>query len=308
MDMEMAADGSVWVLEYGSDWYFNKNGSLLQLLPESSKHLPDFKIEPVAGNKRSFTVKSASNPGNVKITVTWWLTTGATERELGNGSNITVPGDEGSELRAVASDGKNPVYVARLSLLNEKATPELRLTLAGNPRAVSFNQPLSFEVKSATLPDAAQVTITARYIPPTGHDAGSLQFSPEIAALVTANQCLACHQVDNSSIGPSYLNVSLKYRNRSDAFDYLKAKLKSGGGGVWGTVPMPPQIALKDSDADIILRSILGLSEGISQSKGLLKGTLTLAPRPANAGDGGAWEFTAEAPGFTSAKFRIPAK
>jgi cytochrome c len=312
MDMEMAADGSIWLLEYGSDWYFNKNGKLLQLLPagrglETLPTAPNIEVATVAGKDRTYEV--VSNNGKYDpFLVTWWLTIGATERKLGVGPSITLaPEDQGSELRAVIDTNGVPSF-ARISLLKEVLAPELQLQLAGKPASLAFGQVITFAVKSPTLPDAAQTTITARYIPPTGHDAGSLQFSPEIAALVTANQCLACHQVDNSSIGPSYLNVSLKYRNRSDAFDYLKTKLKSGGGGIWGKVPMPPQTALKDADADTILRSILGLSEGISQSKGLLKGTLTLAPKPANAGDGGAWEFTAEAPGFTSAKFRIPAK
>jgi cytochrome c len=114
--------------------------------------------------------------------------------------------------------------------------------------------------------------------------------------------------VDVASVGPPYLNVALKYRDRPDALDYLKNKVKTGGGGVWGEIPMPPQIAVKDADADTILRAILNLSEGISQTKGSLKGKITLAPKTATAGDGGAWEFSAEAPGFTTAKFRVPAK
>lgn len=114
--------------------------------------------------------------------------------------------------------------------------------------------------------------------------------------------------MDVASVGPQYLSVALKYRDRPDSLDYLKNKVKTGGGGVWGEIPMPPQIALKDTDADTILRAILQLSEGISQTKGSLKGKLTLAPKPATAGDGGAWEFSAEAPVFTTAKFRVPAK
>ncbi len=49
MDMEMAADGSIWLLEYGSDWYFNKNGSLKHILPASAKASPQIAIQPVAG-------------------------------------------------------------------------------------------------------------------------------------------------------------------------------------------------------------------------------------------------------------------
>jgi len=70
---------------------------------------------------------------------------------------------------------------------------------------------------------------------------------------------------------------------------------------------MPPQIALKQEDADKLVAAILGLSDGISQSKGTLEGTLQLAPGY-GAEAGGAWEISAEAPGYAPAKLRIPAQ
>ena len=306
MDMEMANDGSIWLLDYGSEWWFNKNGFLSRLLPPSANRSPVISIQPVAGKDRSFAIQSATDPDNDAITVTWWLTTGATERKLGSGSSITVPAGAGSEVRAVASDGKSPNSVARISLTQEITAPELTLKLAGNAKSYNFGASVDFEISGAPTVDAAQVIVRARYIPPTGHDAGGPQLSPEITALVTANLCLACHQVDRPSVGPAYLNVALKYRDRPDAIDYLKTKLKTGGAGAWGEVPMPPQIALKDGDADTIVRAILGLSEGITEAKGSVAGMLELAPKPATGGAGGAWEFSAEAPGFTAAKFRLP--
>ena len=308
MDMEMANDGSIWLLDYGSEWWFNKNGFLSRLLPNSANRSPVISIQPVAGTDLTFAVNSATDPDSDPITVTWWLTTGATERKLGSGKSITVPAGEGSEVRAVASDGKSPNTVARISLSREIAAPELRLTLTDKAKSYNFGATVAFKIAGTPNPDPAQVVVRARFIPATGHDAGGPQFNPEITALVTANQCLACHQVDRASVGPQYLSVSLKYRDRPDALDYLKAKLKSGGAGAWGEIPMPSQIALKDDDADTILRTILGLSEGISETKNSIAGNIQLAPPPATSGAGGAWEFSAEAPGFTTAKFRIPAK
>lgn len=306
IDMEMAADGSLWLLDYGTSWYFNTNGQILRLLPPSANRSPEITIEPVPGKALTFRVKSATDPDNDPFTVTWWLTTGATERNLGSGSSITLPPGEGSEIRAVATDEKSPAAVARISLVAVKTLPALTLALAGNPADLDFGTSVGFKVTGNPTP--AETIVRARYIPATGHDAGGPQFSSEITALATANLCLACHQVDHASVGPQYLNVALKYRDTPDALDRLKAKVKAGGSGVWGQVPMPPQTALKDSDADTLLRAILGLAEGISETKGTLDGTLKLAPEPATAGPGGAWEFSAEAPGFTPAKFRIPAK
>ncbi|MEO5714325.1 MAG: PQQ-dependent sugar dehydrogenase, partial [Luteolibacter sp.] len=308
MDMEMAADGSVWLLDYGSEWWFNKNGNVSCLLPKSTNQSPTLAIEPVAGKSDTFTVKSAADPDNDKLTITWWITNGVTDTKLGSGSTVTLPPGGGSEIRAVASDGKSPVTVARISLIQEKAMPELTLKLGDNKKSLGFGEPVTFSVQSTTPPDAAQTIVRARYIPTTGHDAGGPQMSTDATAVATANACLACHQVDKTSVGPQYLNVSLKYRDRPDALNYLKDKVKSGSSGVWGGIPMPPQIALKDNDADTLLRAILGLADGISESTGSLEGNLKLASKPSDAEAGGAWEFSAEAPGYSSAKFRIPAK
>jgi cytochrome c len=309
MDMEMAADGSIWMLSYGSEWWFNQNGSIVQLLPESANQSPTIIIEPVTGKDRTYSVKSATDPENDPLTVTWWLTTGVTERKLGSGTTITLPPSAvGSEVRAVASDGTSPNSAARISLVHEKTMPALALQLSGNPESCGFGETVGFQITSQTAPDAAQASIHVRYIPPTGHDTGGPQFPEKITALITANQCYACHQVDKASVGPQYLDVALKYRDRPDGLDYLKAKLKAGGKGVWGEIPMPPQIALKNEDADTILRSIFSLAECISESHGCLDGKIILAPKPAIATDGGAWEFSAEAPGFTPARLRIAAK
>ena len=309
MDMEMAADGSIWMLDYGTEWWFNRNGRIVRLLPEKANQSPSIEIAPVAGKDRTYTVKSAIDPENDPLTVTWWLTTGVTERKLGSGTTITIPATAtGSEVRAVASDKKSPNIAAAISLAHEKTMPELALKLSGDAASYAFGETVSFNITSGTLPDATQTSLHVRYIPATGHDAGGPQLSEKITALITANQCYACHQVDKASVGPHYLNVALKYRDRSDGLDHLKVKLKAGGKGAWGEIPMPPQIALKDQDSNTILRAILGLADGISQTHGSLDGKITLAPKPATAGDGGAWEFSAEAPGYTPAKFRIAAR
>lgn len=305
MDMEMAADGSIWLLDYGSEWWFNKNGFLSHVLPEAANQSPRITIAPVAGQEHAFAVVSATDAEGDPLTVTWWLTTGVTERMLGSGNSITVPPGEGTEIRAVASDGKSPNGIARIPLVEQSAAPGLELKLAGHPTELAPGETVRFEITSAAPVDAARASVRARYIPQTGHDSGSLGFSPEVTALVTTNQCLACHQVDVTSVGPAYLDVALKYRQDPEALTRLKEKLKSGGSGVWGDVPMPPQAAVSNADAARILQAVLNLSDGVSEARGSLAGELKLAPVSAA---GGAWEFSAEVPGFTSAKFRIPAE
>jgi len=70
---------------------------------------------------------------------------------------------------------------------------------------------------------------------------------------------------------------------------------------------MPPQVALKPEDADKLIAAILSLSAGMTETRGSLNGSIQLSP-DFGAEPGGAWEISAEAPGYAPAKTRIPAK
>jgi cytochrome c len=78
-------------------------------------------------------------------------------------------------------------------------------------------------------------------------------------ALLKKNNCVACHAVDKKLVGPSYKSVADKYRGQSDAADKLAKKIRSGGAGVWGPMPMPPHPQVTEADAKIMATHILGV-------------------------------------------------
>ena len=82
--------------------------------------------------------------------------------------------------------------------------------------------------------------------------------NPPAPALVLAKQhnCLACHGVEKAIVGPALSDVSRKYASGLDA-DYLAGKIRAGGSGVWGNIPMPPQ-ALPEADARRIAEWLAG--------------------------------------------------
>ena len=59
-------------------------------------------------------------------------------------------------------------------------------------------------------------------------------------ALAKAKNCVSCHNVDKKVVGPSYKDVAAKYKGDAKAVDTLAGKIKAGGKGVWGPIPMPP--------------------------------------------------------------------
>lgn len=70
--------------------------------------------------------------------------------------------------------------------------------------------------------------------------------------------CLACHAVDKKLVGPSYKDVARKYAGDKSASQKLEHKVKNGGSGVWGAIPMPPN-NVPDVDINTLVGGILSL-------------------------------------------------
>ena len=76
-------------------------------------------------------------------------------------------------------------------------------------------------------------------------------------ALATKSACLACHAVDRKMVGPSYKTVAAKHQGQADALEKVAARIKSGGSGVYGPVPMPAQPNLKDDELKLLAAWVL---------------------------------------------------
>ena len=78
--------------------------------------------------------------------------------------------------------------------------------------------------------------------------------SKEIAS---KNACLGCHAVDKKVVGPAFKDIAAKYKGQPDAVEKLAKKVRVGGSGVWGPVPMPANAALSDADAKTVVKWVL---------------------------------------------------
>jgi cytochrome c len=77
--------------------------------------------------------------------------------------------------------------------------------------------------------------------------------------LAKKNACTACHAVDKKLVGPAFKDVANKYRNDKKAEAMLVEKVKKGGVGVWGQVPMPPNTNVSDADVKTLVKWVLSL-------------------------------------------------
>ena len=75
--------------------------------------------------------------------------------------------------------------------------------------------------------------------------------------LAKKHACLACHAVDKKLVGPSYKDIAKRYAGQKDAEAKLADKVKNGGSGVWGAVPMAPNPNVSDADIRALVKWVL---------------------------------------------------
>lgn len=78
--------------------------------------------------------------------------------------------------------------------------------------------------------------------------------------LAKKHACVACHNVKGAkTVGPTYAEVAKKYAGQKDAAAKLADKVKKGGTGVWGQIPMPPNAAVPDADIQALVKWVLSV-------------------------------------------------
>jgi cytochrome c551/c552 len=119
--------------------------------------------------------------------------------------------------------------------------------LAEQQRVVGPQRGADTTMAPAAGPAAAAASARAAAAPRPTADA------PGAAALALAQKhtCTACHGADTKIVGPGFKEIATRYSGRADAQAYLVAKIRSGGQGVWGAIPMPAQ-TLPDADIKAI--------------------------------------------------------
>ncbi len=78
-------------------------------------------------------------------------------------------------------------------------------------------------------------------------------------SLYEEHECAGCHQLDTKVVGPGLKQVADKYRGDKDAPSRLLAKIKMGGVGVWGEIPMPPNAGITDDELKVVIAWVLAM-------------------------------------------------
>ncbi|MEX3763698.1 c-type cytochrome [Paraburkholderia phenoliruptrix] len=81
--------------------------------------------------------------------------------------------------------------------------------------------------------------------------------APRGQRIANANACMGCHAVDRKLVGPSFQQIAARYKGDAQAPARLARKVKEGGLGVWGMIPMPAHQSMSDADIRAVVDWVL---------------------------------------------------
>ncbi|MBT8183347.1 MAG: c-type cytochrome, partial [Eudoraea sp.] len=167
--------------------------------------------------------------------------------------------------------------------------PEVAVDLSGgNSSFFIAGVPVSYEV-SVSDPDGEEIDPANIYVSvdymegmdEVNKSLGHQQVSAAVTGkvLTQAMDCKACHKEKEASIGPSYLDIALKYKNDPGAMNYIQEKIVEGGSGVWGEVTMPAHPKITNDESRQLAAYIRSLAEDGTKKKSLPPSG-KIVPRP----------------------------
>ena len=167
------------------------------------------------------------------------------------GTSKGMPPKGGDQNLADVEVQRGVVYMANRSGANFTEPAATAVTAAASPVASAAAAP-SAPVVTAATPVAATAPAAAASTAPLDLQSGQ--------AMMQKDGCVACHAVDKKVLGPAYQDVAAKYKGDPTALAKLTQKVKAGGVGVWGQIPMPPN-AVPDADIKALVSWILTLKK-----------------------------------------------
>jgi cytochrome c len=161
----------------------------------------------------------------------------SSEKVTESGATTAVASD--TSVTTMATDSTASDAVSTVTAVPEKKASEVKLSEVPAQKTVVKESKTVAEAKSVGNNDSADIK------------KGEM--------LISKSDCFACHKVQDKLLGPPYKDVANKYEKTKSNIDYLVNKVKNGGSGVWGQVPMSPHPTLSDDDLRAMILYVLSL-------------------------------------------------
>ncbi|MEM0993761.1 MAG: ThuA domain-containing protein [Bacteroidota bacterium] len=280
-DIIFSPQGDMYLLEYGTKWFSqNMDARLVHIeyISGNRKPIADFEADKTVGAAPltvNFSGDKAEDFDDEPLTYEWYFT--GFEAVQSNEKSPTFTFEEAGEydvyLMVTDSSGESSEKSMKIYVGNDM--PQLAWKIEGNQTFYWNDQDLVYTVNVSDKEDgtlgsgieADQVAVTIDYLE-RGFDANEIAMGHQTIsafaagkALMAKSDCSTCHQKNEKSIGPTYLQIAAKYKADDTATKYLAGKIIRGGGGVWGERAMAAHPKISEEDATKMAEYILSLGD-----------------------------------------------
>ena len=289
MDMQIAPDGAVYMLTYGTNWFAkNADAGLLRIEYSEGNRNPiaDITIDKQFGAAPMTVSLSAGKSRDYdpqdKLSFEWKVG----DKKL-TGENIrhtfTKPGIYNVSVTVSDQHGGSGVATTQVKVGN--TPPKVAVQSSANKSFYWDNTAFDYKINVADAEDKtinnASVAASFSYLKfgkdlasaLSGASHGNIKYAAT-EKLYASLDCKACHTMDTKSIGPALKEIARRYAGKNGADEQLAGKIIKGGSGNWGTYAMPPHMDLPEKDARDIAGYILSL--GQEQPRLPLQGNIRL--------------------------------
>ena len=297
MDMQFNKDGSLYMLEYGPNWFAQNDDARLTRITYNAGNRPpiaSFTVDQTAGSAPltvKFDASASLDYDKDPITYEWTMVEGGAKITTATGVyTFAKPGIYHPTLKV--TDAKGNVAEKKVEIRVGNAVPVIDIALKGNKSFYWPNRTIGYEVnvsdkedgsvKSKKIP-AEDVFVSINYL--EGFDktviAQGHQMNTQFATgkrLMELSDCRSCHGLVDKSVGPALTLISKKYKDAFEVEGRLSDKIIKGGNGVWGEQAMNAHPQVSKADALEMVRYILSISDEKKASRAL-KGTYVTEPQ-----------------------------
>lgn len=160
---------------------------------------------------------------------------------------------------AVSAPAESPAMAPASVPSPTEPVPAVKPAPAAQEKPAAVKEMPAAAVKTAPAAQVAAPAAKVEPAPAAAAPAKAVLSEADAMALAKKNGCLVCHAIDKKVVGPAWKDVAAKYRGDAGAEARLMDKIAKGGGGVWGSVAMPPSPKLGEADRQALARFVLSL-------------------------------------------------
>lgn len=274
IDIEFGPEGSMYILDYGKDYFLNNPKARLMRVTYAPDNVPpevEAYAEVTEGDlpaRVHFDASATYDYDEIDsvLQFEWSLYGGDQADMVGEEFCFTYPEKGVYHPKLWVIDHNCDTVEEEFEVVIGNKKPAFRLE---QPRNRSFYRKDGLIAYKLDLEDeapiaASRLSVKAGFLPQDALESGKIPVwfgtsQPRGARLIHGSDCFSCHNVERASIGPSYQEVARRYQNDPSSRGMLAEKIIKGGGGNWGGKMMAAHPDVSEEEALAMVDYIMSL-------------------------------------------------